>query len=205
MNNPSPLKNVFAPPHFVSTTTLASLASHEPDCTMMAFAPSSGTGRWMMSPGSAGATMTSPDPALAVNVLMKKLSPPSTERFNPPSRPPCAFVTISTPPDIPDIAPASAWRSSPWLSLTVAMANDGLKRISTLSTVEPPRVGDGRSPSLGVHVSAGPRLPELAPERRERQLSEREQPVVEAGQREVRAFALAAACRARSISIMPIM
>ena len=66
-----------------------------------------------MSPGSAGATITSPGPLLAVNVLMKKLSPPSTERFSPPSRPPCAFVTISMPPVIPVIAPASAWSPPP--------------------------------------------------------------------------------------------
>ncbi len=88
-----------------------------------------------MSPGSAGATMTSPGPALAVNVLMKKLSPPRTERFSPPSRPPCAFVTISTPPVIPVIAPASACSPSPCASFTFAMANDGLNRMSTLSTL----------------------------------------------------------------------
>ncbi len=64
----------------------------------------------------------------------------------------------------------------------------------------------GDRPSLGVHMSAGPRLPELAAERRQRQLSEREQPVVEAGQREGRALALSGRRRrARSISIMPIM
>ena len=89
----------------------------------------------MMSPGSAGATMTSPGPALAVNVLMKKLSPPSTERFSPPSSPPLAFVTISMPPVMPLIAPASACNPSPCASFTFAMANDGLNRMSTLSTL----------------------------------------------------------------------
>ena len=129
--SPSPLKNVFAPPHFVSTATEASPASHDPDCTMIAFAPS--TGMWMMSPGSAGATMTSPGPELAVNVLMKNVSPPRTDRFKPPSRPPCAFVVISTPPAMPVMPPASACTASPWFSFTVAMANDGLNWISTLS------------------------------------------------------------------------
>ena len=49
-----------------------------------------------MSPGSAGATETVPPPG-ARNVLMKKLSPPSTERRSPAIIPPRAFVSISTP------------------------------------------------------------------------------------------------------------
>ena len=131
-NKPSPAKNVLAPPHLASIATAASPASQEPDWTIMAREPSSGM--WMMSPGNGGATMISPGPEAAVNVLMKNVSPPSTERFRPPRMPPCALVEISIPPAIPVMAPASAWIASPWLSLTVAIANDGLNWMSTLST-----------------------------------------------------------------------
>ncbi len=44
---------------------------------------------------------------------MKKLSPPSTDRFSPAIMPPCALVSISTPPDMLVIAPASALTSPP--------------------------------------------------------------------------------------------
>ena len=47
------------------------------------------------------------------NVLMKNDSPPSTERFRPPSRPPCEPVSISTSPLIAAIAPASTLTSAP--------------------------------------------------------------------------------------------
>ena len=83
-----------------------------------------------MSPGSVGATVSSP-PDGAEKVLMKKLSPPRTDRLNPFSMPPCAFVSISTPPDMLVIAPASALTSPPGGSVMTPRAKDGLYRIST--------------------------------------------------------------------------
>ena len=78
-----------------------------------------------MSPGSVGETVSSP-PEGARNVLMKKLSPPSTDRFRPASMPPWAFVSISTPPDMLVIAPASALTSAPGGNVITASANAGL-------------------------------------------------------------------------------
>ena len=126
--SPSPEKNVFAPPHFVSTSTPVSEASHEPDCTIIGVEAS--TGRWTMSPGRVGATVSSP-PCGARNVLMKKLSPPSTDRFRPAITPPCALVSISTPPDMLVIAPASALISPPAGIAITPIANAGLNLMST--------------------------------------------------------------------------
>ena len=70
-------------------------------------------------------------PAADVNVLMKKLSPPSTERFRPPSMPPREAVAISTPPLIAAIAPASTSTDPPGGSVIVPNANAGPDWIST--------------------------------------------------------------------------
>ena len=117
-----------APPHLVSTSTPGSEASHEPDCTMTGVEPSSG--RWTMSPGKVAVSVISP-PAGARKVLMKKLSPPSSDRFRPRIMPPWAWVWISTPPDMLVMAPASAFTSAPGGNATAAMANDGLYLMST--------------------------------------------------------------------------
>ena len=53
-----PLKKVLLPPHLVSTSTLLSPASHDPDCTSTGCDAS--TGITAMSPGRSGATPTSP-------------------------------------------------------------------------------------------------------------------------------------------------
>lgn len=79
-------------------------AIHEPDCTINACEPS--TEMSDMSPGRHGATLTVP-PFGERNVLMKKLSPPSTERLSPAMTPPLAFVSTSTPSKYAAIAPAS--------------------------------------------------------------------------------------------------
>ena len=123
-----PLKNVLLPPHFVSTSTLLSPASHEPDCTSTGCDAS--TGITAMSPGRSGATPTSP-PFAARNVLMKNVVPPSTDRLSPESTPPRALVSTSTPSVIDAIAPASTRRSPPGGMVTVAKANAGLATIST--------------------------------------------------------------------------
>ena len=72
-----------------------------------------------MSPGRAGAIVIWP-PLGAENVLRKKLSPPRTERFRPPRRPPFDFVSISTPGDMLTMQPDSAWTASPAESVTIA-------------------------------------------------------------------------------------
>ena len=79
-------------------------AKKEPDCTMSVSPCSS---RASMSPGSDGATVTSPA-CSAVKVLTKKLSPPSTDRRRPPNSPPRVLVSILMLSDILTIAPDSA-------------------------------------------------------------------------------------------------
>ncbi len=75
-------------------------------------APVPSSVRFIMSPGSFAATATSP-PCGARKVLMKKVSPPSTERLRPPRTPPWAFVSISTPLPIAAMPPASTLIASP--------------------------------------------------------------------------------------------
>ena len=110
-NSPSLEKNDFAPPHFVSTSTPSVAARNDPDCTSSVVSPVSSSA--MMSPGSAGATVTWPVSCSARKVLMKKLSPPNTERRNPESIPPRVLVSIWIVDDMLTIAPASAWIDSP--------------------------------------------------------------------------------------------
>src|SRR3954462_1470775 len=75
--SPSPLKNDLPPPHVESTWIPESDAVHDPDCTMSAALPSSGT--TVMSPGRTAATPTTP-PCPDEKSLTKKLSPPSDLR-----------------------------------------------------------------------------------------------------------------------------
>ena len=102
----------------MSTSTPAVAARNEPDCTSSVCPLSSSA---TMSPGSAGATVTSPA-CSAVNVLMKKLSPPRTERFSPERSPPPVLVSIAMLGDLLTIAPASAWMDSPASRLIMARA-----------------------------------------------------------------------------------
>jgi len=66
-----------------------------------------------VAPGSVGAKNTSAPGACAVNVFMKKDSPPSTLRFRPFITPPWAPVSIATVEDMASIAPPSALTDSP--------------------------------------------------------------------------------------------
>ena len=70
--SPSLEKKERAPPHCESTSMFMVAARKEPDCTSNVSPCSSSAS---MSPGSAGATVTSPA-CSAVKVLTKKLSPP---------------------------------------------------------------------------------------------------------------------------------
>ena len=110
MISPSPEKKVLAPPHFVSISTPSLAARKEPDWISRGGPPTSSATR---SPGRAGATVTSPPSPEASNLLMKKLSPPSTERFSPFMRPPRTSDFISMVSDMLTIAPASACMRSP--------------------------------------------------------------------------------------------
>ena len=65
-----------------------------------------------MSPGRAGAMVTSPESS-ALKVLMKKLSPPSSERLRPLRTPPRTPVVSLMESDMETMAPASAWMFSP--------------------------------------------------------------------------------------------
>ena len=76
-----------------------------------------------MSPGNGGANVISPG-AEAVNVFMKKLSPPSTLRFSAPSSPPLADVVISMPGDMLTMAPLSAPIDSPDSRRSLSSAYD---------------------------------------------------------------------------------
>ena len=95
----------------MSTSTPSVAARNDPDCTSSVVSPVNSSA--MMSPGSAGATVTWPVSCSARKVLMKKLSPPSTERRNPESIPPRVLVSIWIVDDMLTIAPASAWIDSP--------------------------------------------------------------------------------------------
>ena len=117
-NSPSREKNVLPPPHFVSISISGVAARNEPDCISSAWPVSSST---MISPGRAGAIVTSPA-CSASNVFMKKLSPPSTERFSPLSKPPFMPVSILIVSDMLTMAPVSAWIFSPASSETMPRA-----------------------------------------------------------------------------------
>ncbi len=94
-------------------------ARYEPDWRYTVLFASS---QWMMSPGSAGAKMTSAPGPVAVKVFMKKDSPPSTERFRPFMNPPCVLVAMPTVGVIAIMAPASPLADSPWSRWTFAIA-----------------------------------------------------------------------------------
>src|SRR5436190_23978414 len=103
-NKPSPPKKDFAPPHFVSTTRLASPARYELDCTKNVWLDISIAA---MSPGAPGANVTSPGPPRAVNVETKADSPPAA-LLSAPNKPPFISDWSSMLADIETIAPASA-------------------------------------------------------------------------------------------------
>ncbi len=92
--------------------------------------------QWMMSPGSAGATITSPGPLLAVNVLMKNALAAQDRALQPAEQ---AALRLRHDLDAAGHpghrAGLGLQRRHPGSSLTVAMANDGLNWISTLSTL----------------------------------------------------------------------
>src|SRR3954470_16435112 len=110
MKRPSRLKNVFDPPHLLSTSIVSGDARYEPDCRYTVLPVS---GHVMMSPGNEGATTTCASGPLAVNVFMKNDSPPSTDRRRPLSTPPLVLVWISTVGVIAIMTPASACTFSP--------------------------------------------------------------------------------------------
>ena len=72
-----------------------------------------------MSPGDDGARLTHPPPPSAVNVFIKKFSPPIIRRIPPNSPPPPVPVFIATP-CCATIAPVSAFTDSPGARLTVS-------------------------------------------------------------------------------------
>jgi len=100
----SEAKNILAPPHLVFSSIPISDATYEPDCTSRS-SPSRSSEN--MSPGSAGATVTSPPCGGAVKVFMKKLSPPKIDLPSDFMIPPAAFVSSVTPGDMLTIAPPS--------------------------------------------------------------------------------------------------
>src|SRR5262245_36935838 len=110
MNRPSLEKNVLEPPHLLSTVIVSGAARYEPDCTNTVLPVS---GHVITSPTSAGATMTRASGPVAVYVLRKNDSPPSTERLSPFIIPPFVLVEIDTVGVIASIAPASAETDSP--------------------------------------------------------------------------------------------
>ena len=112
---------------------------------------------------------------------MKKLSPPSTDRFRPAITPPWALVSISTPPDMLVIAPASALTSPPGAIVITARANDGLNLMSTSTR----RLLDRWRRAYSGPGAVGSQA-HLAPERRQRKLPEREHSIVELAQIESR-------------------
>ncbi len=82
-----------------------------------------------MSPGSAGATATTP-PRGDVKSLTKKLSPPS-DLFNPFMNPPCVDVEISMSPRVMAMAPASTRTAPPGGRVISPNANAGPELMST--------------------------------------------------------------------------
>src|SRR5689334_3332009 len=119
MKRPSFEKNVFAPPHLLSTVIESGAARYEPDWTktVLPF-----IGHLITSPTSAGATITRASGPPAVNVLRKNDSPPSTERLSPLTIPPFVLVAICTLGVIASMAPASADTDSPGSRWIVATA-----------------------------------------------------------------------------------
>src|SRR3954469_20905115 len=107
----------FKPPHGESISTDFAEHRYEPFVRTM---PSLASNT-VMSPGRRAAQSTKPPPSGALKVVMKNDSPLSTLRFSDFMKPPSAFDSISTPPDMPIIAPDSARHSSPediWMRAT---------------------------------------------------------------------------------------
>src|SRR3954447_6994601 len=78
-----------------------------------------------MSPGRRAAQSTQPPCCGARNVVWKNDSPLSRLRLSDFMKPPSAFDSISTPPDMAIIAPDSARHSSPGASVSLATAKLG--------------------------------------------------------------------------------
>ena len=129
---------------------------------------------------------------------MKKLSPPSTERFRPDMIPPVTLVSISTPPDMLVMPPASALTSLPGAIRISASANAGLNVMST--SMRDLLLDDGADESLAARAhaisrrNAGRGIWPSASTRSWKSRSTNEAP-----------SRVAARARACSISIMPIM
>ncbi|MNT45807.1 hypothetical protein D3C72_1824080 [compost metagenome] len=125
-NRPSPPMKPFRPAHWVFRSTPMLLARYEPPCRIR-LRPFSSIAT--MSPGTAGANVTSPAVLVARTEVMKKLSLAKTERVRAPMalprKPPffspafsLASSTIS--PDMLTIAPDSQRISSPGSSWRMA-------------------------------------------------------------------------------------
>ena len=80
----------------------------------------------MMSPVRKWAMSIQPPVGGAVKVEMKRLSPPSTDRFRPFITPPWVLAWSWMPADIAIIAPDSALSTSLGSRVTRATAKDGL-------------------------------------------------------------------------------
>src|SRR3954468_15586469 len=105
------------PPHEVSIATSIPEQRYEP---AVRFTPAPTSNTWM-SPGSRAAQSTQPPCCGARNVVWKNDSPLRKLRLSDFMKPPSAFDSISTPPDIAIIAPDSARHSSPepsWMRQT---------------------------------------------------------------------------------------
>src|SRR5438128_2271660 len=72
---------------------------------------------WRIEPGNGPQMPTAPAPR-AVKVARNRLSPDSTARFKPPTRPPGISTSIATSPEMNIIAPASETSFSPGCSET---------------------------------------------------------------------------------------
>src|SRR5947207_8532528 len=110
------------PPHPVSISTDAAEHRYEPRVRAMPWLAS----KTVTSPGSLAAQSTKPPASPALKVVMKKDSPLSTLRLSDFMKPPCAFASTSTPPEVAIIAPDSARHSSLGPSCTRATAKPGL-------------------------------------------------------------------------------
>src|SRR3954453_21487705 len=110
------------PPHDESISTDFAEHRYEPFVRTM---PSLASNT-VMSPGRRAAQSTKPPPSGAREVVMKNDSPLSTLSVSDFMKPPSAFDSISTPPDMAIIAPDSARHSSPAPSCTRQTEKAGL-------------------------------------------------------------------------------
>jgi hypothetical protein len=79
-----------------------------------------------MSPSAAGATHSVCPGAVAVNLLVNKLSPPSSLRFAAARRPPWSWVSIVTAVSRASMAADSTTSCSPgWSKATLSAAKSG--------------------------------------------------------------------------------